>query len=256
MMKKPACLLLISLLTTLSTGSIWAAATDENPCVLKVGWEEWYPFIYQQGQTFSGSEYTLLSRLAKKTGCQLKFVEVAWDKSLQQLAQGKLDMLFGASMTDERKTYAQFSQAYRFEQIVLVVADTSDSSIEPSTASISLKHWLEQKNASQQPRRLGLILGYYYGDHLEPILRAPTTKPQIIEMRWDQKLHQQLINQQIDGYLIEASVVQSQRASSPTWLNVQEFRMEPLHLMFSRQIPADIVERFDRAINDTSQTPN
>ena len=91
MMKKLACLLLTGLLATLSTGSIWAAATDENPCVLKVGWEEWYPFIYQQGQAFSGSEYTLLSRLAKKTGCQLKFVEVAWDKSLQLLAQaGKL----------------------------------------------------------------------------------------------------------------------------------------------------------------------
>ena len=241
---------LLLLLLAISPLTGWTAASKDSACVLNVGWEEWYPFIYKENAKFSGSEYEMLTRLAAKAGCQLEFTLEPWDNSLKLLAEGKLDMLYGASRTAERETFAQYSIPYRLEQIVLAVPlGASESALAPGQTAISLAEWLAQKNAAGQPRKLGLITAYFYGEQLEQILRDPARQPQLHQVRWDQKLHNQLSEERIDGYLIEASVVQSQKTETVHWLNIREFRSEPLHLMFSRKVPAAIVERFNLAIS-------
>ncbi len=78
-------------LTLFMPSKSWADTSVQAQCVLKVGWEEWYPFIYKTAGKFAGSEYDLLQRLASKAGCQLVYIEASWDDSLKMLAEGKLD---------------------------------------------------------------------------------------------------------------------------------------------------------------------
>ena len=242
-MRKLACIIGLLVMALVVPVRSWA----DTPCVLKVGWEEWYPFIYKSEGKFAGSEYELLQRLASKAGCQLAFVEASWDNSLKMLAEGKLDMLYGASRTAEREAYASFSHAYRIEQIVLVVpADQLD--MQPGQVSVSLKQWLDEANASGQPRRLGLVTAYFYGQDVEKEIRAPARQSQLVQLQFDQHLHRNLIKGLIDGYLVEAGVVQNQRGEAVKWVSLREYKTEPLHLMFSKQVPQSIVDRFNLAI--------
>lgn len=233
-------------LILLSSLPLTAPASDE-PCNLRVGWEEWYPLIHQQDGRLTGSEFELLNRLASQAGCTLEFVEVPWIRALQLLKQGQLDMLYGASRTAERETFARFSQSYRQEQMVLVVRATDSAPPD----ELSLLAWLAERNPDGQSKRFGLILGFYYGDHLEPILRAPSRSAQRLEVRWDQQLQQMLQHWRIDGYLVEASVARAQAATGELpvrLLHIREQPTEPMHLMFSLDTPAALVERFNRAI--------
>jgi polar amino acid transport system substrate-binding protein len=236
--------LALALLVLLCPGFAGAA----QPCRLKVGWEEWFPLFYRQNGHFQGSEYQLLSELSDAAGCQLEFIEVPWIRALQQLRNGELDMLYGASRNTEREAFARFSKAYRQERMVLVVRAHKTQS---SPGEVSLRAWLAEPGAHGQPRTLGLIRGFYYGDTLDPLVRAPADSTRRLEVRWDQQLHQVLTHGRIDGYLVEASVARARQAAGGppvSLLGVSEQPSEPMHLMFSRQIPEAVVERFDRVI--------
>lgn len=222
------------------------AAPDE--CHLRVGWEEWYPLIYQQNEQLVGSEYHTLQTLAQDAGCTLAFIEEPWARALQQLKQGRIDLLYGASHSAERDAYARFSQPYRVEEMVLVVAAPNAST---QTTSLSLRQWLAEPRADGRPRTLGTILGFYYGEALEPIVRDPQAAGQRLEVRWDQQLLDVLARGRIDGYLVEDSVARAMQRDSSQALQsfaVDEFSEEPMHLMFSRTVPYDVVKRFDAAI--------
>ncbi|MDG9924624.1 MULTISPECIES: transporter substrate-binding domain-containing protein [unclassified Pseudomonas] len=249
-MKSALLLILILLLSSTATA-------EDSPCRLKVGWEEWFPLIHQHDGQLTGSEYQLLLQLANGAGCSLEFIEVPWARALQLLKRGQLDMLYGASRTAEREAYAQFSQTYRLEQMVLVVR-VPEGSQQQDTGELSLVAWLAEHRPGGQPHMLGLIRGFYYGDALEPIVRDPATREQRLEVRWDQQLHQMLILGRIDGYLVEASVARAQQAvgGQPMRVfNVSEHPEEPMHLMFSREVPRAVVERFDNAIRLQREAP-
>jgi polar amino acid transport system substrate-binding protein len=219
------------------------------PCQLRVGWEEWFPLIHRQDDQLTGSEYQLMQELATAAGCTLIFVETPWVRALQLLKSGQLDMLYGASRSAEREAYAQFSQPYRYEQMVLVVRAPQEQPQQPMH-ELSLADWLAEPRSNGQRRVLGLIRGFNYGT-LEPLVRPQAAPTRHLEVRWDQQLHQLLAAQRIDGYLVEMSVARAQQAvgGQPVRLRtVSEQPHEPMYLMFSRDVPHQVVESFNEAI--------
>lgn len=216
-------------------------------CRLRVGWEEWYPLIHERDGQLTGSEFVLLNALAKHANCQLEFIELPWIRALKSLQSGGIDLLYGASKTPERETFAQFSQPYRVEQMLLLTQREGPPEAEP----ISLTRWLATPNASGKPRTLGVILGFYYGERIDPIVHAPEAQAQRLQVRWDQQLLKLLKAKRIDGYLIEASIAPQLTQQNPQALQqhqVSEQTPEPMHLMFARQVPLAIIQRFDAAI--------
>ena len=240
---------LLALATTFAAVSLHSLAesSTDSGCTLRVGWDEWYPFMYLDASgKFSGSDYNAMMRTAKAAGCELQFHDSRWAQSLEKLAAGDLDMLFGASKTEEREKFAQFSLPYRTEFVVLVLKD--DQSQEPLVhPSISLNQWLNQPNATGKQRVLGIAAGAYYGS-LEAVIRDPARKDQLYESHFDQDLHKQLRVGKIDGYLVEASVVQSNVGVPVKWVNLSEYKVEPLHFMFSKKVPESIVQKFNKAL--------
>ena len=66
-------------------------------CRLRVGWEEWYPLIHERDGQLAGSEFVLLSTLAKQANCQLEFIELPWIRALKSLQNGDIDLLYGGA---------------------------------------------------------------------------------------------------------------------------------------------------------------
>lgn len=231
------------------------AAPIASDCRLNVGWEEWFPVFYQQDGRLQGPEYELLIALAQQADCQLVFFELPWKRQLKSLENAELDLLFGASRTPEREVFARFSHSYRTEKMLMVVRASSMAS---PPVSVSLRQWLGTPNEAGREKVLGLILGYYYGDALSPIIADPAIKSRFLEVRWDQQLQELLSKNRIDGYMVEASVAYAQQQAAEQQLQllaIDEHRPEPMFLMFSKRVPPAIVERFNLAIDRRFTTP-
>lgn len=74
---------------------------------------------------------------------------------------------------------------------------------------------------------------------------------QRLEVRWDQQLLEVLARGRIDGYLVEDSVARAMQRESTQPLHsfaVDEHTEEPMRLMFSRSVPASVVQRLNAAI--------
>ena len=82
---------------------IWACALSlqsRADCKLRVGWDDWPPYIVGSNGQFGGLEYDLLLSTANDAGCQLEMIQVPWVRALKMLNDGWLDLLYGAGYSD------------------------------------------------------------------------------------------------------------------------------------------------------------
>ncbi|CBL44988.1 Probably periplasmic transport [gamma proteobacterium HdN1] len=204
--------------------------------------------FYTENEHFTGPEYATLQRLAKQAGCQLEFVERPWVRALQELHQGKIDMLYSASRSPDREAYAQFSEPYRLEEFVLVTRQGEFNEAEIA----NLTSWLD----GDPRRRFGVIRGYYYGVLNNDVLRDSKRAARSIEVRWDEQLLALLLHRRIDGYLLEAHVADKLSRLAKVQLNhLPDLKAESVRLMFSKSVDQTTVERFNAAILSEQKQP-
>lgn len=223
-----------------------AVAGPLEKCKLKVGWEDWAPYIYMKEGHLRGFEYLYLERLAAKTGCELEFVEQPWIRALINLRINEIDMLYGASYNEARAAFARFSKPYRYEQFVLVSTD------DRMPRNICLREWLKQEKKDKSAKSIGLIRGFYYGKALEPVLRNSASPHLQYEVRSDDQLKLMLALGRIDGFVVEKLVAYEMSIHIPDleMIRITEATCEPMHLMFSSKTSPEIVARFNDAITD------
>ncbi|WP_416398928.1 substrate-binding periplasmic protein [Allohahella sp. A8] len=241
--------LVVSVLSSMIVGSalVHAAKKLDAPCALRVGWEDWSPYIYRENGGLAGEEYRLLEQLANAAQCELIYIDVPWVRGLTLLEQQKIDMLYAATRTPGREKYARFSVPYRFEHMRLI---TRTVSAEEDRVK-SLKAWLSQSSVQGSRNRLGVVRGSHYGDSLESTYRA-FGSDQIIEVGSDDQLLEMLRIGRIEGYLVEDLVAIEHVGQASAALSVyviSEAVPEPMQLMFGLHVPETIVHRFDAAIS-------
>lgn len=223
---------LLKLLPVLSLST----ALPLSACELSVGWEEWKPYIYSEEGQLKGTDYDYMMRLSDAIDCKLNFVEIPWIQALEQMEQGKLDLLPGASRMESLKAFANFSAPYHQVDTVLV----TNSLQQPD----NIHDWL-------QTHRIGLIQGFQYPgalmdtlDEISPLLKVGADN--------DDELLQMLINRsQIDGYLSERVVAEHQRwkTSLPlTITSIPSAKLDPMYLMLSNKIATDVLDDMNVAI--------
>lgn len=81
----------------------------------------WFPYIVVQDEKVTGTDIELIRSVMRDIGSELQLIPRPESRALTELASGKVDLLFGASYTEERATYAWFSQPYRHEVNVVIV---------------------------------------------------------------------------------------------------------------------------------------
>lgn len=221
------------------------SAHAEDTCRLTVGWEHWHPFIYFEDGEFRGSEFELLTKLAQAADCELLFREVPWVRALKELEQGRLDLLYGASRTKEREAYAAFSEPYRYDGLVLISLE------DPGQGGVSLDAFLKGLETSTPSLPLGLIRGFHYGDKIQPILDRHDAAELYATVRSDDELLRMLKAGRLSAYLLNTGVASSHFNESGGALKITaitEDRPEPMHLMFSRDVPLVVRQTFDTEI--------
>lgn len=210
-------------------------------CELRVGWDEWPPYItYKEGH-FHGVEYDLLTSTADTAGCKLDFQQIPWARALRMLGAGELDLLYGAGYSAERAEFAKFSIPYRQEQFVLMTRSKAGD----ETESVSLNDWIQSK-----PRAIGVFRGDVYGEQIDRILKN-TKNVTLVELNDNEQLIRMLEAGRLEGYIVEDGVAQMQLQESAFPLHryvIKEQTADPLYYMFSLHIADDVIERFNIAI--------
>jgi len=106
-----ACLLAILALALDASGAAEAAAKGPP---LRVGVAaNLKPLIFKEGKEFRGLEADLARALAGRLGRPLAFVEVRWEKLIDELEAKKFDIIMsGVTVTPARQTRVAFAQPY------------------------------------------------------------------------------------------------------------------------------------------------
>lgn len=218
---------------SVTTDSYQRAENTNNDCQLTLGFDIWEPYQFiDVGDYVRGLDIEIAQTVANHMNCELNFVQATWVELLQDLQRGDVDMLMGASYTEERAEFAHFSAPYRDEQFVVFVRDE------------------EQRNFNQQSieaiveagYRLGIVDSYYYGDEFQQLYedaRDANGSEQFISALMGEFNLVRLLDRDIDGFIEDAVVGHSliRRKGLTDYISASAVELDArdVYIMLSRE---------------------
>ncbi len=179
-------LIVLSILSGIS--SSWA------DCKLSVGWEPWPPYLFlDENGELTGLDKEFITAVAKEANCTLTFRKLPWQRHLEDLKHGRIDIATSASKNQERMKYAYFSNAYRSEFVALFVRKGE-----------SEKYIIQSlKDIIKMPFKLGVTRGYYYGKQYEKLIMNPQFEKRIQKVTYAYQNYEKLIAKRVNGFLAD-----------------------------------------------------
>lgn len=138
---------------------------------------EWSPFIKANGD--NGLSVALLKAAMAKVGYDVDFKIVPWNRAVNEVKSGKIDILPAVWLTEERKQAFYFSEHYAENSIKFIMKRDDEFEY----------HGL----ASLEGKKVGIISGYGYGEEFSAA--TTFTRPEVNEFSANIK---KLINGRID----------------------------------------------------------
>ncbi|MBI2381952.1 MAG: transporter substrate-binding domain-containing protein [Gammaproteobacteria bacterium] len=218
------------------------------PQALQAGWDPWEPYHYKDGHgRITGSATEILREAARRVGCELRFVENTWARTVTDIQVGRLDVAMEAQLTPERRGFALFSRPYRRIDVQLWVLSTAIPEPQADTLDALLKAKV----------RIGALAGYAYGESADKALEKASLSGQVQYVRSNELNLRKLIAQRVDGFL--ADTASSRQLSLPPdsplhLVSHPRLRLsQDVRLMFSQEgVPRALVEQFDAALEQMS----
>ena len=138
------------------------------PCdkkVITVAWEIYPPFEIGDANSNhapNGLSIDLFLAAAKKIGClkNINFVNYPWTRDLNELKKGKVDVMFNALRTEERKQYAFYKKYFIKSRNAIFIKESDYEKL----SKMSFKELIQINNFM-----IGYTNGYDYGDLLGKI---------------------------------------------------------------------------------------
>ncbi|GAK54741.1 ABC-type amino acid transport/signal transduction systems, periplasmic component/domain [Candidatus Moduliflexus flocculans] len=221
--------------------SAWHITAQEQ-CQVKIAWEPWYPFQYQNANgKYTGIDIDIITAILEKMGCQYEFLEAPWARAIKETQLGRIHLLMGASKTPEREAFAYFSTPYRQESFALFVR--KGDAVKYQFTSL--------RDMLSVPFRLGVTRGYYYGEEFAELSATPEFQAMLDEMTQDHLHYAKLIAHRIDGFLAEpmVSMIELRKKGLSDQVEMHPFRLvsNDISAMFSKQIISpEFVQTFNR----------
>ena len=129
MLKRAAALLLCITLVTLCL--LPAAAAEESPRVVRVGWYD-TPFNFKDSfDRRTGYAYEYQRKIAAYTGWKYEYVEGNWPELLQMLRDGKIDLMSDVSYTPERAEEILYAGIPMGEELYFLYVAPNQKGISP-----------------------------------------------------------------------------------------------------------------------------
>lgn len=225
---------------------VWAVSAC--PSVLTMAYNSsWQPYIVVSDEHVTGTDVQFVEQLLAANHMRLKLVYTPEKRALQQLQQGGIDLLFGASYTAERAAYAYFSKPYRVEKNTIVVHQQTLAAYPGMTVKSAFMELAQRK-----------LIGTYnpagfYGDEFERLKQNPQVKARSVfvfeggrrlELVSSQRADYTIADQQAMEYELSHQSVGKGLLLMPFSLNEA-----PIHLMFSKAtVTADCVAELNQHI--------
>jgi polar amino acid transport system substrate-binding protein len=210
-------------------------------CKLVLGFDAWEPYQYiDVGDRVTGLDVELANAVLKEMSCVADYKAGTWVSLLNDLRDGNVDMLLGASKTPAREEFALFSQPYRMEEYSLYIRK-DDSQL---TAIKSVSAFIEQDN----------------GPEVSMLRDGSATNKNFVSAIIGEVNVARLLDRDIDAYLEDSFVGASvlRRKALGNYIVPQGITINTgdAHVMFSKNtVSVDTLQRFDAALTKVKSSP-
>lgn len=221
-------------------------AHDAKHCELVMGWDPWEPYQYEiAGGHVFGLDVDLITAVTHNVGCELTFQKGSWRDLLQQLKQGDIDLLAGATPTADRETFAYFTDSYRNEEFYLYVAVSRLQSLQSSSLEQMLDAGL----------RISATEGYVYNDLISGYQDDPRYLDQFSYASMAEINFARLLDGEVDGILedkfVGASIIRHKNLRKEIEPHPVRFSSNPVSIMVSRaSVDPDLFGEIDQSVRD------
>ncbi len=221
---------------------IMKVAEDPN-CHLTFGWTEWLPLQYLNSQgELQGLQIEFVNSIAKELGCRLVFMQGSWVNLIDKVKRGEVDFISNATITEQRSTYAYFSNAYREDVFTLYVR------------SIDQKNYPQNNinDLKTSQFKLGLTRNFLYGEAIESWQRDQNYNQFLSYADSTKENAQRLITAEIDGFLEDPYVISyqlvSQQLSQISKLKITLFGYQSRFMFSKKTVSPERIERFNQVL--------
>ena len=237
--------------------TLFQAQAFAKECTLRVGWEAWPPYMEKKADgTMTGIDGEVAQKVLTSIGCKIIWKEVVWKRHLLQMKAGDLDVALGASKTPDREKWGYFSRKpYRQETMALFVRKGEA----PNFAISNIDDLSKLIGASKF--KLGITLGYFYGDAFEAIKKQKSLKKGIKIANVDAKHYDYLTQKpkQIDGFFGDkyATVagLKDKKMNGAVEVHKYTVNNNDIFMLFSKKsVPAETVNKASQAIEKMENT--
>ena len=228
-----------------SSQAVVEGVSELDSCELKMGWEPWEPYHYQEKkQSVKGLDIELMEMISSETNCTITYVKGDWKELLTSLQNGEIDFLTGASINEQRKLYAKFSDGYRTESFRLFVR----------SGELNRFSGHNLKALVDAGFRLGITMDYIYNNEVETLQDDPNNSDKVIAVSTGLINFSKLLENDIDGFLedhvVGRSSIRRQGLENQIELHPYVINTGDVHLMFSRvSVSEEIITRFNQALS-------
>jgi polar amino acid transport system substrate-binding protein len=222
---------------------------------LRAGWYAGEPqqFLQQRGGTevLTGLDIEMVRAIAARAGHAVVFEPVPFPALLAAVEAGSRDLLPGTVANADRAARGQLSRPYRQDINVLVVRRGEAGRLTAQDAA-----GLRAALLADPGFRLGVRAGFSYVDPgLDAFIADPREAQRVRQASSDAENLRRLLAGEVDGFLAERLSIALLISRSNAGPRVEEAALRlrvPLHLMFSRAVPAEKLAAFDAAIAELS----
>lgn len=221
-----------------------SSSQAQKSCQFTMGFDVWEPYQYiGLGKAVKGMDIELVQMVADKLNCGITYRQDSWGNLLNLLKAGKIDMVLGASITDERKVFALFSEPYRSEEFLLYIrAEDVHKHRQASVVDFVLDN-----------NKIGTIGEYYYGRELSDLMDDDKYSKQFHPVFMGEINLARLLDGDIDGYLedsfVGASLVRRKGLAKYITPHQAKISTGEVYVMFSRAtVSPEKVTDFNQAL--------
>lgn len=79
------------------------------------------PYQIVDSNQFDGLDINLIKKIFSNAGCNIKFTDMPWKRSIEEIKRGRSDILALALKTSEREKFSLFSAPYRPEKMLFLI---------------------------------------------------------------------------------------------------------------------------------------
>jgi polar amino acid transport system substrate-binding protein len=227
------------------------SASAGSECSLTMGWDPWEPYHYMDPTgELSGFDIQVVRALADSVGCRVEFRRESWADLLNHVASGDVDLISGATLTEDRERFAIFSDPYRSEEFALYVRSGAATGMGGS----SLRELLEGG------LRIGVTDAYLYGDEVTALQDDPAFASQFVAATMGEISATRLLDGEIDGFIEDIFVATAaiRRRGLENDIAVYPLALQSggdVRFMFSRaSVEEGLVRRIDAALAELRES--